>query len=243
LSRSMIRVPYDPKGFNQDELLDSFQKQSKNFNFNWKSNKKFREQFSVMETGTSGRKQLSIIRGEDIIIEHRSEGNRSFGTHMPHQDESLGKIAQKAAEEKLPEFGFGASSIRKSSRIPGPSQSRNKPRIRQTMGSSVDLQVRAREGDEDDIEDNEEVIMGEIKESQNEHLPTENHKSTGRLVETLSQGVEQRFHDFRNFFTPLHEKAMELKKKVSGLPPLQTPKGIKKLQLNSPKKNEQNSSK
>jgi len=24
LSRSMIRVPYDPKGFNQDELLDSF---------------------------------------------------------------------------------------------------------------------------------------------------------------------------------------------------------------------------
>jgi hypothetical protein len=77
LSRSVIRVPYDPKGFNQDDMLQSYNKKGKSgLAFNWASNRKHREAFSVMETGTSGLKQFSMLRGEDIIMEVLSEDDR-----------------------------------------------------------------------------------------------------------------------------------------------------------------------
>jgi len=76
--------------------------------------------------------------------------------------------------------------------------------------------------------------MGAIKETQNENLQTENFKSTGRLMEAISNGVEHKFADLKNFFTPLQEKARDLKKKVSriDLPPI-TPKAGEKQKSNT----------
>jgi LPS O-antigen subunit length determinant protein (WzzB/FepE family) len=78
---------------------------------------------SVVETGTTGRKMLSMIKGEDIITEHRLERNRSFGGEVRQSDESLRRMAQKAAEEKLPVFDYGISSIRIKNRAQGPTHS------------------------------------------------------------------------------------------------------------------------
>jgi len=161
-------------------------------------------------------------------LEHRSEENKhnNLSNSQAVQDESFAVIASKAKREQLPEMGFGLSSIRRSGRLnnrtdiclPGRSGSgQRKPSIhgklkKAAFGSSLELQVRAGEGDSDEIEDNEAVILGVIRETQHE---TEANREGGEVLGQLQMGVESKLLDLKNFFSPLQTRAMELKKHIS----------------------------
>ena len=57
--------------------------------YNWKSGKKFRDNLSMVETGTSGARKASFfLRNEDIILEQPDEGQEA-GRRPPQSQRIL----------------------------------------------------------------------------------------------------------------------------------------------------------
>lgn len=81
----MIRMPYDPKTFKEDDLHLSMSAKGRRPTFNWNSTKKFRETLSLVETGTSGARKASFLRNEDIILEEGEENQDQVWRPQSHR--------------------------------------------------------------------------------------------------------------------------------------------------------------
>jgi hypothetical protein len=211
MSRSIIRVPYDPKSISKDDMIGSYSQKGRPTTFNWNSQRKYREAISMIETGTTGVGLNGLLRVEEVALEDADDGGRYRGPRSVNnsvqniQDESIGKIAQMAKEESLPGFGDPARGARpvdhkfksatiKLHQIPGNDNHGRK--------GSEEYKVKAGYGDEDEVQDNEDIILGSIKETQNEHFESQPYGTTGRILEIIGLGVENEISKIKGLLSP-----------------------------------------